>query len=538
MSSPSGRAIIIGAGPAGLTAAFELLQQTRVEPWIFEAAQELGGLSRTVNYKGNRLDIGGHRFFSKSDRVMNWWTQILPIDPARQNENLVLHYRGAARPWSQSTVECDPQSDRVMLVRSRLSRIFFQGHLFDYPIKLDLQTFRGLGLLRTLKIGLSYLRARAFPRPERSLEDFFINRFGRELYQTFFRDYTEKVWGVPCSQIAPDWGAQRIRGLSVEGALRHAWRGLWQPARAGLDQRETDTSLVETFLYPKFGPGQMWETVAEKVQLGGGQLRTRHCVTGLHCKGKRLEAVTVRNLEDGLETRVEGDYFISTMPLGELVRALRGVSVPAEVARVAAGLPFRDFITVGLLVRRLSLAEGGRIPDNWIYIQDPNVKVGRLQIFNNWSPHMVKDPDTVWLGLEYFVNEGDALWNLSDEGLRALGVAELASIGMLNPDDVLDGMVVRMQKTYPAYFGTYGEFSVLRQYLDAFENLFLVGRNGMHRYNNQDHSMLTAMAAVENIAAGRSDKSNIWAVNADEAYHEDSLRFRSALREGNSRGEP
>lgn len=516
------RAIIIGAGPAGLTAALEFLDHTDIEPRVFEASADLGGISKTVNYKGNRLDIGGHRFFSKSDRVMDWWLKILPIEKTREGETFTLRYRGGKRELRVDSGGLESaQSDQVMLVRSRLSRIFYLRRFFRYPVKLDLQTLRSLGLLRLAKIGFSYLKARLFPLPERSLEEFFINRFGRELYETFFRDYTEKVWGVPCCRIAPDWGAQRIKGLSVTRALLHALRSFVSARSTDLAQKDTETSLVEYFLYPKFGPGQMWETVADRVRKQGGRVETRQCVTSLHASGNRIEAVTVRNLDTGQEERLEGDYFISTMPIRELVNSLEGIPVPSEVRRVADGLPFRDFITVGLLVSRLAVAGNGRIPDNWIYIQEPDVKIGRLQIFNNWSPYMVKDPETIWMGLEYFVNEGDELWQLSDAEMRDLGVRELEAIGLISSADVLDGTVLRMKKTYPAYFGTYGEFEVVRNFLDPIENLFLIGRNGMHRYNNQDHSMLTAMMAVENVRLGRTDKGNIWGINVDADYHEE-----------------
>ena len=489
---------------------------------VFEASSELGGISKTVVYKGNRLDIGGHRFFSKSDRVMDWWTSILPVAPMTCGETVTLRYRGATRRLHSPTLllaEPEPDPNQVMLVRSRLSRIFHLRKFFNYPIQLDLETLRKLGLRRSLRIGLSYLWARAFPLPEKNLEIFFINRFGAELYRTFFRDYTEKVWGVPCRDIAPDWGSQRVKSLSISAALRHAWRRIWTGQQKSLCQKDTQTSLVEYFLYPKFGPGQMWETVARKVQESGGQVITRHSVTRLHVRNRRLEAVTVKNLLNNQESRVEADYFISTMPIRELVHALEGVHVPDEVRRIADGLPFRDFITVGLLLRRL--ATGERLPDNWIYIQEPDVKVGRVQIFNNWSPYMVEDPETIWMGLEYFVNEGDELWSLPDKKLQELGVAELVKLGLIHGDDVLDGTVLRVKKTYPAYFGTYGQFQVVRQFLDSFENLFLVGRNGMHRYNNQDHSMLTAMTTVENIRDGKTDKDNIWAINIEDDYHEE-----------------
>lgn len=520
-------ALIVGAGPAGLTAASELLRHTDVLPIVFEASAEMGGISKTVNYKGNRIDIGGHRFFSKSDRVMDWWARFLPIEYVDQDARLNLCYQGSQRELDLSRVgKALSSEDQVMLVRSRLSRIFYLRKFFNYPVKLEWRTIRNLGFVRITRIGLSYLKARLAPRPERSLEEFFVNRFGFELYSTFFRDYTEKVWGVPCSQIAPDWGAQRVKGLSITETLKHAVRSFSGRRATDLAQKDTAASLIEYFLYPKYGPGQMWDAVAKGVLEMGGEIRTRQIVREVHCQGETVRSVTVEDLESREKLRVEGDYLISTMPISELVAAIQGVPVPAEVRRIAEGLPFRDFITVGLLLKKLAVGSqtnppgGAQIPDNWIYIQEPDVKVGRLQIFNNWSPSMVKDPNTVWIGLEYFVNEGDETWRLSDSEMTELGIRELSSIGIMRAEDVLDSTVLRVKKAYPAYFGTYANFGLLRGYLDAFPNLFLIGRNGMHRYNNQDHSMLTAMAAVENIRDGVLTKENIWDINLEQEYHE------------------
>lgn len=516
--------MIIGAGPAGLTAAYELATRSSIQPLVLEASPDMGGISKTVNYKGNRIDIGGHRFFSKSDIVMKWWTDLMPIETTPDGIGFTLRYRGQHRQLLGGE-GVDPQTtDEVMLVRSRLSRIYYLRRFFNYPVKLEMQTLRNLGWARLMRIGLSYLWARLFPRPEKSLEDFYINRFGQELYKTFFRDYTQKVWGVPCNQIAPDWGPQRVKGLSITQTLLHAVRSWWRKP-GDLAQKDVETSLIEYFLYPKLGPGQMWDTVARQVQQRGGVVETGQQVVRLHLQGKRVQGVTVRSTESGEERYLEGDYFLSTMPVSELVASLEGVSVPPRVAQLARELPFRDFITVGLLLKKLKIESlggpPGRVPDNWIYIQEPQVKVGRLQIFNNWSPYLVADPDTVWLGLEYFVNEGDSIWNLSDEEMARLGVQELSSIGIIDPQEVLDHTVLRVKKTYPAYFGSYAHFGEIRQFLDGVENLFLIGRNGMHRYNNQDHSMLTAMAAVENILNGRTDKSNIWDVNVEQDYHEE-----------------
>jgi len=515
-------AVIVGAGPAGLTAAFELLQRSDVRPIVFEADHQVGGISKTIVYRGNRMDLGGHRFFSKSDWVMKWWQNILPIDSAEAGSALDLAYHG--KSTSMQPLEGVPQNaDSVMLVRSRLSRIFYRRKFFDYPLKLSWDTVSNLGLGYTAQIGASYVQARLAPRtPEATLEDFLINRFGDSLYRTFFKDYTEKVWGVPCSEISAEWGAQRIKGLSITKALVHA---LSKPFRTGGDtkQKGTETSLIERFLYPKFGPGQMWEEVTNRVVAAGAEVHLRTEVVGLHRNGRRIEAVDVRDLDTGEVRRQPCDFFVSTMPVKQLTQMLQPAD--PEIARIAGALPYRDFMTVGLLVKRMrptaSVASpNGMPPDNWIYVQEPDVKLGRLQIFNNWSPHLVANPDTVWLGLEYFCNEGDELWSQGDRAFLDFASRELAKIGLIDLADVVDGTVVRVPKAYPAYFGEYSGIGRVRTFLDECPNLFPVGRNGMHRYNNQDHSMLAAKAAVDCIVAGSADKASIWSVNAEDEYHE------------------
>jgi protoporphyrinogen oxidase len=488
-------AVIIGAGPAGLTAAYELLTRTDIRPVVIEKSAYLGGIARTINYKGNRIDIGGHRFFSKSGRVMEWWLAMLPLQ--------------------------DAGDGRVMLLRKRTSRIYFLRRFFDYPIRLTADTLAKLGPARTVRIGFSYFRSLLFPiQPERTLEEFFINRFGKELYRTFFKDYTEKVWGVPCNQISAEWGRQRIKGLSIAKSIKHFLRQAFHK-RADIAQEGTETSLIEQFLYPKYGPGQMWEEVARRIVEKGGEVLTGWEASQIHALGSRVTAVTAVQTETGETRRMEGDLFFSTMPVKDLVRAL-DPQPPPEVKEIGEGLQYRDFITVGLLLNRLKVTENGRlIRDNWIYIQEPDVFVGRLQVFNNWSPFLVADPAKVWIGLEYFCFESDSLWRKPDEELIELAKAELEKIGIIDAADVLDATVIRMQKIYPAYFGSYPQFGQLRQYLDRYENLFLVGRNGMHRYNNQDHSMLAAMVAVDNIVQGVSGKDNVWAVNTEEEYLEE-----------------
>lgn len=507
-----------------MTAAYELLQRTDIKPVVYDVNDYVGGIAATAHYRGNRLDFGGHRFFSKSDRVMRWWQDILPLQGAPARDDLLLC---RTLPLSQSPDAPDPeQNDAVMLIRQRLSRILFMGKFFDYPLSLNMGTIANLGPEQILRIGLSYLKTHLAPiAPEQNLEDFFINRFGEVLYALFFRDYTEKVWGISCDQIKPEWGKQRIKGLSVAEAVRNAVRRYFGSA-ASLDQKNVETSLIERFFYPKYGPGQLWEAVAERIREQGGTIELQQKVVGVRALPGRLTAVDIQDQRTGAIRTIPADYVLSTMPVKDLIAAF-GRETPGQVCEVAQGLVYRDFITVGVLLKKLRIRNrtglktlNDMVSDNWIYIQETSVKLGRIQIFNNWSPYMVSDPDTVWLGCEYFCSEGDWLWNLPDHAMTAYAVDELARIHIIDKEDVLDSVAKHVLKAYPAYFGTYDQFSVIRDYTDQFTNLFLIGRNGMHRYNNMDHSMLTAMEAVEHIVSGRSDKAAIWMVNTEPDYHE------------------
>jgi protoporphyrinogen oxidase len=551
-------AVIIGAGPAGLTAALEFLRRSNIRPIVLEASDEIGGISRTIRYKGNRMDIGGHRFFSKSDRVMQWWIDLMPPEdttaeisyqgkkrvlavPAHLQEEPPLRGLGPLMHEpetedSDTEEEVNPDElvavvvapppeneDLVMLVRPRKSRIYFLRSFFDYPISLSAQTIRQLGAGRMFKIGIGYIRAKLFPRKqENTLEDFLINRFGTELYLTFFKSYTEKVWGVPCDHISAAWGAQRIKGLSLRTAIMHFLKKTFSRKKSSdIAQKEMETSLIEKFLYPKYGPGQLWEHVADLVNEKGGSVEMGWYVDKLHVEDNRIATVEAVNVA-GERRTIEADYVFSTMPIRELINSL-DVPVPQEIRAISNGLVYRDFLTVGLLVNKLSVTEpdGSPLKDTWIYIQEPDVQVGRLQIFNNWSPYLVADPTKVWIGLEYFCYDTDELWRMPDEEIKKFAIAEVEKIGILKSSDVLDAHVVRVPKTYPAYFGTYDRFDEIIGYMDRFENLFLVGRNGMHKYNNQDHSMLTAMTAVDKIIAGNMDKSCLWEINTEQEYHEE-----------------
>lgn len=513
------RAIIIGAGPAGLTAAFELLEHTDIIPIILEADSQIGGLSRTINYKGNRMDLGGHRFFSKSDKVMQWWLRLLPIDPRNSGATITYQNKHTHVTGTAGTIA---NNEEVMLLVNRVSRIYFLKKLFNYPIRLNKETLRNLGFWRITRIGFSYIRAKLFPlRREKTLEDFFINRFGKELYQMFFKDYTEKVWGIPTSQISAEWGAQRVKGLSLGKTIRHFLFSS-KKKKQGIEQKQTETSLIEKFLYPKFGPGQLWEIAAREITRRGGQIIMNQQVQTINNNDHRIESITAIDKETGKPTTFPGDYFISSMPVKDLVKGMN--NVPAAIQQVANGLVYRDFIIVGILLKDLQLknADGTPILDNWLYIQEKNVKLGRVQVYNNWGDSMVAKPGTFWLGLEYFCNEGDELWELSDEEMIHLAIQELESINIAKASDVLDAMMAKVPKTYPSYVGAYEQFDMVREYIDTFDNLFLIGRNGMHKYNNQDHSMLTAMQAVENIRTGSTDKAVIWAINTEQEYHEEN----------------
>jgi protoporphyrinogen oxidase len=538
------KAIIIGAGPAGLTAGLELLRRTDIQPVILEASQSIGGISRTIRYKGNRMDIGGHRFFSKSDRVMHWWMEMMPLRPCEnEQERTTISYQGKCR---EIPVETNPQSptqdlDRVMLIRPRRSRIYFLRRFFDYPITLSKNTLKNLGVFRTLRVGWSYFFSRWTQiKPEKSLEDFLINRFGRELYQTFFKSYTEKVWGTPCNRISAEWGAQRIKGLSLSTAIIHflrkslSWRS---KANRDVAQKGTNTSLIELFLYPKFGPGQLWEHVADEIVRLGGEIHMGYTVVCVNSNAQQVDSVEAVD-QAGNRAQFPGNYFFSTMPVRELIQAMR-TEVPDNVRYVSSGLQYRDFITVGLLADRLKVCdpEGGLLKDTWIYVQEPDVLLGRLQIFNNWSPYLVSDPEKIWIGLEYFCYETDDLWKMPDEDLTRFAISELVKIGILDEAAVSDSHVARVPKAYPAYFGTYDRFCEIREWTDSFENLFLIGRNGMHKYNNQDHSMLTALTVVDGLCAGEVNKAAVWGINTEQDYHEQTesrgaQKIRGRVRAG------
>jgi len=503
MNSTKKTILIIGAGPAGLTAALEILRRTGMKPIILEASKDIGGISKTVRFNNNRMDIGGHRFFSKSDTVIDWWLEILPLEAAPPQGEVAPH-----------------QNTDVMLVRKRISRILYNKNFFDYPITLSIKTLTNLGLIKIIKIGYSYVYSRIFIiKEEKNLEDFFINRFGNELYLIFFKSYTEKVWGKKCTEIGTDWGKQRIKGLSVSKTLIDAVTRVFR--KKSLRQKNTETSLIEYFMYPKYGPGHMWETVTKKIKELGGEIRMESEVEKIIKSRDKIESVEYINHQTGVREKVCADYFISTMPIDKVFTGMKYVdgneSVPLNVVDIAKNLEYRNFITVGVLVSSDKLK---KVPDNWIYIHEPDVYVGRIQFFHNWSEFMIEDSNKNLLGLEYFCNQGDYLWNLSSENFKILATKELLQIGLIeNEQQILDFHVEKVEKAYPVYSGTFSEFNKVKEYLNSIENFYPIGRNGMHRYNNQDHSMLTAIASVDSIL-GNYDKKDIWNINAEQEYHE------------------
>ncbi len=512
---------MIGAGPAGLTAAYELLKRGNggYEVTVLEETESFGGISRTVLYNGNRMDMGGHRFFSKAERVNRWWEMMLPMQGAPAYDDIILGRKKELKKGGP-----DPEKeDRVMLNRNRVSRIYYNSRFFDYPISLKPETFANMGLINTIEVGISYIFSVIHKRPERSLEDFYINRFGKKLYSMFFEHYTENLWGRHPRDIDPSWGAQRVKGLSIVAILKD----IISKHLPGKKNRKVETSLIEAFSYPKLGPGQLWEVTASEIEKLGGHIIKGARATGIPTDSEEGRVKGVSYEKDGETVSLDSDYVISSMPIKELVGGMN--DVPRGIAEIAAGLPYRDYMTLGVLVKKLNLKNKTRIrtvsdivPDNWVYVHDRNVTLGRFQIYNNWSPYLVKDlKNTVWVGLEYFANEGDRLWSMSDEKFSEFAISEVVKMGLIDsPEDVLDSHVERVKKAYPAYFDTYDRIDEVISYLNSFDNLYCVGRNGQHRYNNIDHSMMTAFLTVDDILDGKTGKQRIWNVNTEKEYHE------------------
>lgn len=508
------KVLIIGAGPAGLTAAYKLLKSNQdIEVTILEASENIGGISRTYNYKNNRMDIGGHRFFSKDKRVTDLWNEIMPMQGKPAKDDIILNNQ-------KKYVDGGPdpeKEDRVMLLRRRVSRIFFLRKFFDYPISMKFETFKNMGLKNTWVAGWGYIGSCLHKRKETNLENFYINRFGKPLYEMFFEDYTTKVWGISPKEISADWGAQRVKGLSLFKALGEI---IAKPFKKLFHSKKVETSLIEEFSYPKYGPGQLYEAMANEIIKMGGKIIFNEEVNHIEVNNHHIEKIKTNNHE------YVADYYISSMPIKDLYNSFNNYN--KEAFDVATNLLYRDFITVGLLLPKLKIKNQTKmktvsniVPDCWIYIQERDVKVGRLQIFNNWSPYMVNDlENTVFVGLEYFVNENDELWNMSDHDFIEFAKDELQKIDIIDKNDVIDACRLNVKKAYPAYFGSYKDFDKVVDDLKQFDNLLCVGRNGQHRYNNMDHSMVTAMIASEIILNNNYTQDDLWSVNTEKEYHE------------------
>jgi protoporphyrinogen oxidase len=509
--------IIVGAGPAGLTAAYELSSRSDHQVIVLEGDKQVGGISKTVDYKGNKIDIGGHRFFSKSNWVLDWWQKFLPI--LSDQDKVHTTYQNESKSFHISK-DADPSAPH-MLVRPRKSRIYYNRHFFDYPIKLNFQTIIGIGFWKSVKMFFSLLKSKISPVSENNLEDFYINRFGYELYATFFKDYTEKVWGKQCSQISAEWGRQRVKGLGIRKIIKHYFTTLFYPQNQKIGNKKTEQTLTEFFLYPQQGPGQLWELVAESCTKNNVDIRFQNQVIEIQTDAGTVTGVHVKGSQPNTSIFLPCDMLISTMPVKNLIQGL-GTFVPDQVRNIGVDLEYRDFIIVGLLLDEMSIEKKHHtsLDDNWLYIQDGNVQLGRVQLFHNWSPDMVSKSGMSWIGAEYFCQENDELWSMEDQDLIKLASKELSSIGLIDDTKVIDGTVVRMPKAYPSYVGSYGNFDQVKEFLNTIPNLFLIGRNGTHKYNNQDHSMITAREAVDTILSGSMDKSHIWDVNADQEYHE------------------
>ena len=510
------KVVIIGAGPAGLSTAHELAKSDEFDITVLELEKFVGGISRTAYYNGNRMDVGGHRFFTKVERVSNLWHEIMPLQGSPSIDDNILNRK---IPLAENGPDPEKE-DCVMLKRHRVSRIYFLKKFFDYPISMKPRTFINMGFGRTMKAGFGYLGSCFHKRKENSLEDFYINRFGKPLYQLFFESYTEKLWGVHPSKLSADWGAQRVKGLSLSKAF---WNAITKPFRK--KNKKVETSLIEQFEYPKFGPGQLYTLLAESLVKKGVNIIYGAEVNKIKLnKDSSVSEVICKN-----GTSYKADYFVSSMPIKDLFLALGQEAVDQEAYDVAVNLPYRDFITVGLLLDELKIKNKTKIPtvnnivpDTWIYVQERDVTMGRMQLFNNWSPYMVADPlNTVWMGLEYFCSEGDQMWESSDADFINMAVEELIRMGIItSKDNVLDATRLKVKKAYPAYFGSYDHFELVRKQLDKISNLYCVGRNGQHRYNNMDHSMLTGLIAADYIKEGNVDKTALWEVNTEKEYHE------------------
>lgn len=467
------KVIIIGGGPAGLSAAIELLKTPDICVVIYEAEDVIGGLSRTLEFDGNKIDIGPHRFFSKSEQIVDLWKTLGP----------------------------------QLFLEKRYTRIYFSDKFFDYPLKLNINFFLNVGIVRLCKIIFSYFKSVFSPRKnEDNLEDFFINKFGEELYLTFFKDYTEKVWGIPCKQISSEWGSQRVRGISIIKILKDNLK---------IFKEKNNDELEHYFYYPQLGAGMMWNFLADEIKSKGGKIYTNKKVIAIKNTADKIVGINVKDTTTGEITEETADYIVSSMPVVDLISQMQNVD--KKVSDIANNLEYRDIIVVGLVFEKFKKKV---FKDHWIYLQDGDVLAGRMEIYNNFSSKMLKDKNKVCVGLEYFCNKNDEIWSKSDEEIIKFAVDELSKINIFYPTDFIEGKVYRIEKAYPKYFGAYDRFDEIKEFVDGFKNLILIGRNGMHRYNNMDHSMMCGITAARNIVDGKTDNNNIWDINLEKNYHE------------------
>ena len=515
--------VIIGAGPAGLTSAYEMLRNSKeYEVTLLEAEDIVGGISKTITFSGYKVDTGIHRFFTKNDEIKKIWEELLPLQNRPAYDDIKINRQRNYREKGS-----DPEKEeKSMLIRDRITRIYYGKKFYDYPISLKFSTLKNMGFINIIKVGCSYLKSCIIKKEETTLENFFINRFGKVLYNMFFENYTEKVWGRHPKDISADWGAQRVKGISISEIIKDVINKLL----GRKNEKNTETSLIEQFVYPKLGAGQIWEEMAKEIKKLGGTILLKSKVNRIIIEENKI--IQLEYETEGKRKTIDVDVCISSMPLKDLIAGIENEKVPEEIKNIAKGLPYREFMSVCMLVDKLNFKNntkiktlGDIIPDSWIYIQEPKVKMGRLQIFNNWSPYIFKNKEKmeneVLIGIEYFCSENDEYWNMSDEDFIEFAKKDAESIGLIEKNSIKEAVRIKIPKAYPAYFDTYAEIDKLKNYLNKYENLYCIGRNGQHRYNNMDHSMLTGIETIKNIINGKKDKENIWNINTEQKYHEE-----------------
>ena len=508
------RVIIIGAGPAGLSCAYNMNEENFV-PVLVEADNCVGGLAKTFFENNNGTDIGPHRFFTKNDRVMNLWKELLPIQGAPACDDILVNRTVTVEPDGPNP----ENQDKVFLKRKRFSRIYYSKHFLDYPLKLKPSNIFAMGLTKTFLAGMSYIKSCFYKVPETNLESFMINRFGRVLYELFFEGYTQKVWGVHPSKISKEWGMQRIKGISLIKVLSDAFFKLFSI------KHKKEVSLVDEYFYPKLGSQQLWEEFGNKIKENGGEILLNSEVIGINKDGNKIVSVKVQNKKTGDISEIFGDIFISSMPIQSLLTEMN--DVPEDICEIAKSLSYRDFVLVNFVTNKINLKNNTNVPtvnniapDSWIYLQDNGVKAGRLDIMNNFSPYIIRDyKKDVVINLEYFCNENDEFWDDKDENIINFAISELEKLNVTNNENIQTAKVIRIKKAYPSYFGSYDKFDKIKEYLNSLDNLYCIGRNGQHKYNNMDHSILSGIVAAE-VIEKNEDKNILWDINTDSEYQE------------------